>query len=342
MGAVSGVVEGTCGPIDGVDPLDDLHLAELGPIIWLQGLPDAVRPVLELVSVFGTDTFFLLCLPVLYWCVSPALGLRLGLVVLLAAATNVIGKLAAHQPRPYWIDARVQPLSVEGAFGLPSGHAQNGTAGLGRLASAVGRPWARWAAGSLIALVCLSRVYLGVHFISDVVAGVLLGLVVLLVATRLERPATRWWRGLPLWAQLAASAGLSAGLIGAAALANAPYAGWVVPRSWSSAGVIDPESLEPIVIMAGVLLGTLAGTSIMYRLGWFDAGGPLRLRAARWALGTVVAVAIWYAGRELLPGGAVTTYVGYALLALWVQVGAPVLFIRLGLMSRPTREKAIG
>ncbi|MFI6630252.1 hypothetical protein ACIBI7_15405 [Nonomuraea fuscirosea] len=61
-----------------MDLLDDLHMAELGPIIWLQGLPGAVRPVLALVSVFGTDTFFLLCLPVLYWCVSPALGLRLG------------------------------------------------------------------------------------------------------------------------------------------------------------------------------------------------------------------------------------------------------------------------
>ncbi|WP_326626107.1 hypothetical protein OIE67_28385 [Nonomuraea fuscirosea] len=106
-----------------MDLLDDLHMAELGPIICLQDLPGPVRPVLELVSVFGTDTFFLLCLPVLYWCVSPALGLRLGSVVLPAAATNVIGKLVLYQPRPYWIDARVQPLPAEGAFGLPSGHA---------------------------------------------------------------------------------------------------------------------------------------------------------------------------------------------------------------------------
>ncbi|MEV4070444.1 hypothetical protein [Nonomuraea fuscirosea] len=52
-------------------------------------------------------------------------------------------------------------------------------------------------------------------------------------------------------------------------------------------------------------------------------------------------MAIWYAGRELLPGGAVTTYAGYALLALWAQVGAPALFIRLGLMSRAAREKAV-
>ncbi|MFB4274918.1 phosphatase PAP2 family protein [Nonomuraea sp. MTCD27] len=324
-----------------MDFLDDLHLAELEPIVWLQGWPDAVRPVLELVSVFGTDTFFLLCLPLLYWCVNPALGLRLGFVVLLAAATNAIGKFAAHQPRPYWIDARIHPFSIEGAFGLPSGHAQIGTAALGRLAVAVGRPWAWWVAGVLVGLVCLSRVYLGVHFISDVVAGVLLGVAVLWLVSRLERPALAWWRRQALWAQLAASVALSGALLGVAALANAPYAGWAPPQSWSSAGAIDPESLDTIVTMSGVLLGTLAGTSVMYRLGWFDAGGPLGVRAARWALGTVVAVLIWYAEREALPQTAAATYAGYALLALWVQVGAPVLFIRLGLMDRAKQPQPV-
>ncbi|MFD0477801.1 hypothetical protein ACFQ0B_63710 [Nonomuraea thailandensis] len=104
-----------------VDLLDDLHLAELAPIIWLQSWPGVVRPVLELVSVLGTDTFFLLCLPLLYWCVNPALALRLGFTVLAAAATNAIGKLAAHQPRPYWIDPRIHAFSAEGPSGCPPG-----------------------------------------------------------------------------------------------------------------------------------------------------------------------------------------------------------------------------
>ncbi|PZG12308.1 phosphatase PAP2 family protein, partial [Nonomuraea aridisoli] len=195
-----------------------------------------------------------------------------------------------------------------------------------------------WVAGGVIALVCLSRVYLGVHFISDVVVGVLLGVAVLLLVAKAERPAVAWWRRRSLGAQLGVSVALSGALIGAALLANAPYAGWLRPRAWGPAGVIDPESLETVVVMAGVLLGTLAGASIMYRLGWFDAGGPPAVRTARWALGMAVAVLIWYAERDLFPESLAATYASYALLTLWVQVGAPLLFIRLGLMSPAGRR----
>ncbi|MFI7634713.1 phosphatase PAP2 family protein [Nonomuraea sp. NPDC049400] len=325
-----------------MDLLDELHMMELEPIVWLQRWSDAVRPVMEGVSVFGTDTFFLVCLPVLYWCVNPALGVRLGLTVLVSAGTNAVAKLALHQPRPYWIDAGIQPFSVEsGSFGLPSGHAQIGTAGVTRLAAAAGRPWAWWTGAAVIGLVCLSRVYLGVHFISDVVAGVLLGLAVLVLVLKLERPATAWWRRQALWVQLTGSVAVSGALLAAAVLANAPYAGWSPPVAWSSAGTIAPESLDTIVAMSGGLFGMLAGTSIMDRLGWFDAGGPLGVRAARWLLGSLVAGLIWHAQREVLPQTGVTRYAGYALLALWVQVGAPVTFIRLGLMSRESRVPAV-
>lgn len=328
-----------CAPIGGVDFLDDLHLAELAPIAWLQSWPDAVRPIMELISFFGTNAFFLLVLPILYWCVNPALALRLGLTVLAAAGTNAVGKLAFHQPRPYWTDPQIHAFAAERSFGLPSGHAQTGTAALGRLAVAAARPWAWWAAGAGVALVCLSRVYLGVHFISDVVAGVALGAAVLVLVVRLERPATAWWRRQALWAQLGLSLAVSGVLPVAAVLAALPYGDWVVPPAWSAAGEIDPESMDTVVLMSGVLFGTLAGTSVMYRIGWFDPGGPLRLRIGRWVLGTGVAVLIWYAEREVLPEAEVSTYLAYAVLALWVQLGAPVLFIRLRLMEPAGRAR---
>ncbi|NUR84937.1 MAG: phosphatase PAP2 family protein [Nonomuraea sp.] len=306
----------------------DILQDQLGPIEWLQSLPGWLTPVMEGVSAFGTDTFFLAVLPVIYWCVNPRLGLRLGLTVLVAGASNQVLKLAFHQPRPYWIDPGVRALAAEGSFGLPSGHAQISTAAWGLLAATVRRAWAWWGAAVIVLLIGVSRVYLGVHFITDVVAGVALGLVVLLLAVRLEPAAVAWWRRMPLWGQLVTSAALSGALIGVALLANLPYAGWTVPPAWSGAREITPESLSTVAALAGGLLGTLGGASILWRLGWFVPSGPFWRRALCWVIGSAVTAGLWLALRG------VPDYPRYALLALWVQLGAPLTFRWLGLVPR--------
>ncbi|WP_219470995.1 phosphatase PAP2 family protein [Nonomuraea rhizosphaerae] len=311
-----------------MDLIEELHRAELAPIVWLQGLPG--EPVMRAVTLLGTQGFFLFLVPVLYWCVSPRLGLRLGVTVLAAAWANAVAKLLFHQPRPYWIDARVRPLAVEPSFGLPSGHAQNSVAAWGQLV----RGRAAWcAAGLLIGLVCLSRLYLGVHFVSDVAGGLLLGLAVLGLVRRLEGPVSAWWRKQRLWRQLAAAAALSAVMPVVAALANAPHAGWRPPLA---PGASEAESLTTVAVMAGGLFGLLAGASIMRGIGWFDVDGPARVKCARWALGGAVSAIIWYVLGTVLPPTGISSFVQYAALSLWVHLGAPVMFIRLGLMSRAT------
>ncbi|GAA4041641.1 phosphatase PAP2 family protein [Nonomuraea soli] len=320
-----------------MSPLDDLRAAELDPIVWLQSLPTALEPVMEFVSLFGTETFFLFLLPLFYWCVSPRAGLLMGAVVLASASTNLVGKLLFHAPRPYWIDARIRPLGVEEQFGMPSGHAQIATATWGALASLVRRPWAPWAwwaAGVITALIALSRVYLGVHFISDVVLGVVLGLGVLLAVLGLEGRVTRWWLARSLWAQLLFAAAVSGIMIGAAVLANLPHDGWTLPQAWAAAGRIDPENLDYMVALSGSALGMLAGVALMWRLGWFTTAGPVRQRVLRWALGSAVVGLLWYGTRELLPDDSAWRYLRYAAISLWVQLGAPLTFIALGLMTR--------
>jgi len=61
-----------------------------------------------------------------------------------------------------------------GGYGFPSNHAANAFAGATALGMAV--PGLRWLALAVAALIAYSRVYVGVHFPADVVAGALLGI----------------------------------------------------------------------------------------------------------------------------------------------------------------------
>jgi undecaprenyl-diphosphatase len=92
---------------------------------------------------------------------------------------NGMLKIAFHRSRPVWDD----PILIIGSFGFPSGHAMAATLLYGFLAVFVVRKvqvW-RWrvlavlSAALLAALIGFSRLYLGVHYLSDVLAGMAAG-----------------------------------------------------------------------------------------------------------------------------------------------------------------------
>lgn len=89
------------------------------------------------------------------------------------------GKTFFDLPARAVIDAyRLKGLS----FGFPSGHASGAVAMWGGLAVVFRERWLAWLAPFLAALVALTRLYLGVHFLADVVGGALLGGLVLFAA----------------------------------------------------------------------------------------------------------------------------------------------------------------
>ena len=50
-------------------------------IIGLQGLGDWLTIPMQFFSYLGTEDFFFLVLPLIYWSIDSALGLRVGLVL---------------------------------------------------------------------------------------------------------------------------------------------------------------------------------------------------------------------------------------------------------------------
>lgn len=104
-----------------------------------------------------------------------------------ALLLNPVLKQLFDRARPLMDD----PLLVLKTYAFPSGHTVAATALYGALALIAARysrkvgPLAFIAAGILIALVGASRIYLGVHYVSDVFAGVLVGIAWLMLCRAL-------------------------------------------------------------------------------------------------------------------------------------------------------------
>jgi len=170
-------------------------------VVALQAFP-GLTGLMEFFTFLGTEEFFLLLMPALYWCIDAGLGLRLAVALTASGSLNELLKLAFHLPRPYWVDSRVQALGTEPSYGLPSGHAMNAVSVWGFIATQLKKNWAWAAALALILLISLSRLYLGVHFPTDVLGGWVFGAGLLWAFLRWEQNARVWLGRLTLWQQI--------------------------------------------------------------------------------------------------------------------------------------------
>jgi undecaprenyl-diphosphatase len=101
---------------------------------------------------------------------------RLLLAVIFTFVLNdVILKPVFDRPRPFLVDAGITVIDAKPTSGsLPSGHAAMAVAGA--IAGSRMLPGSAWVWWPLAVLVAVSRVYIGVHWPSDVLAGAVIGL----------------------------------------------------------------------------------------------------------------------------------------------------------------------
>jgi membrane-associated phospholipid phosphatase len=104
----------------------------------------------------------------------PLAAVSAGMAALTGALASTLIKVSAERLRPPLSDPTVTSLvDVPSGYSFPSGHATTAFAA----AAAVGvlHPRLRWPLLGLAAVVGFSRVYLGVHWGLDVLAGAMLG-----------------------------------------------------------------------------------------------------------------------------------------------------------------------
>ncbi|GAB4539917.1 MAG: hypothetical protein Fur002_05820 [Anaerolineales bacterium] len=313
-------------------------------IIALQSLGAWLVLPMKFFSFLGTEQFFLLLLPLLYWSVDSALGIRVGLILATGNLLNYAIKLTLAAPRPYWVSSHVRGLWLESSFGAPSGHAQTAMGVWGIVGAYVQKTWVRVLAGALIFFIGFSRLVLGSHFPHDVLLGWLLGGVTLWLFLKFWQPVAAWLNKKTFWAQIqiAFIASLLFILIGYGAF-------WLrsdfqIPQTWLdtaalSAGEPSPAPLnaDSPFTSAGVFFGFAAGLAWNESRGGYRASGSVPQRALRYALG-MLGLLILYAGLgALFPRGETVfayalRYARYALIGFWAAGGAPWVFQRFHLI----------
>ena len=138
------------------------------------------------VTELGSDYFYVVLIAIGFWAVDKRASILTALVLVASSTSNYWLKITFRNPRPpvtNWL-----PGVHASNYSLPSGHAQNSMAIWGWLGIKLKTWWMSVLSIALIVLIGLSRIYLGVHWLGDVVSGWAFGLVLLIVLWKLEKP----------------------------------------------------------------------------------------------------------------------------------------------------------
>jgi membrane-associated phospholipid phosphatase len=125
-------------------------------------------------SGIGSTVGYLLLFAILWWAFSWKLGAKLFAALVLSVYLNALIKDLIAQPRPF-VYADFESVTQPDEFSFPSGHSQNAAFVWTLLAVHFRKRWFTIFAAAMVFLIGYSRVHLGVHFPTDVLAGWLLG-----------------------------------------------------------------------------------------------------------------------------------------------------------------------
>ena len=325
--------------------MDSLIETGIAWIIAIQSLGSWLELPMIIFTALGNENFFFLVLPLVYWSVDTRLGLQIAFILATSNYLNTIIKLLFAAPRPFWVSAEVKPLLHEDTFGIPSGHAQNSAAFTGLAAAWLKKPWAWTLALLLTFFIGFSRLYLGVHFVQDVLLGWAIGYTLLFLFSRYWDPVAAWLGSKTFVQQIAVAFGLSLLMIAIGVVATARQEGYVFPEEWAANALRvgplpDPVSVEDTFTAAGSFFGLAAGAAWITSRGGYQASGAVGKRALCYVIGLIGIIILWFGLGQAFPDGEtviplVLRYIRYSLVGFWVTGGAPWLFFHFNLVRHP-------
>ncbi len=293
-------------------------------ILWLQRFSsEFLDKFFILTTMMGNPEYYMIIIPFLYWCVNKKQAFRFTMFFLISSYTNSVIKGSTGRSRPPADQVRIlYGESTGGSTSFPSGHAQ-GTAALWLYASYYfKRMWVTILAIVIIALVSISRLYLGLHYPIDIIVGIALAAVILVIYNLLYEPTANIIGSLPFVFRL-----------------------------------IIPFLLIPILLMlpghdkgmvVGFSIGLLSGYQLQERYLYFDESGSIIEQVIKFILGIAglfglkTGLKMLFASSDIIQiSPLIADVIRYTAVGLWATYGAPWVFVKLGLSKKNRRWKYV-
>jgi hypothetical protein len=241
----------------------------------------------KIVTMLGSGYFFLFVVTLILWCINKDLGYRLGFLFITTGAINNVLKETFKVPRPIGHEGiRSSIIPNPGGYSFPSGHAQTTSSFWTRIMLELRRKWIYVVGISIIFLVGLSRIYLGVHWPSDVLAGTVIGIAWVFIANWLFYTFIEGSSSLALLILV-----------------------WV--------GMLFVPTVEYLKI-SGALTGFIIGYWIESKYINYNIKGSLGKQVIKFIIGLI--------GLLIIKVLVSKSFLGYFLMSIWVTALAPYLF----------------
>jgi len=274
---------------------------------------------MRIITELGSPVVYIILLPIIYWCIDEKKCLHLGIMILISVWLNIVLKFVFDQPRPFF-EAYDPSVGIihERMGGFPSGHAQNSLV-MWMIIASWGKQKRFYGIAALFCLLIgFSRVYLGVHFPTDILGGWLIGAKLLAVYFLVNKR------------------------VEALLAAHSPRVGLIACAALAFVMILYRPSVELLILSAAVLgLGTgyylckfhigFTASALSGKVGLAGVFKYVTL-VVRFLLGITVVVLLFVLTEKIMVrlnssgNYQLFTFLRFALLALWISAGAPWLF----------------
>ncbi|QQE78890.1 glycerophosphodiester phosphodiesterase family protein [Alicyclobacillus sp. SO9] len=274
-------------------------------------------PVLRAISTLGGFGLFLIVIPLIYWTVNRSKAHHLTLTLLVSIWLNAFLKDMVAISRPVatsTLHVFVQPLTN----GFPSAIAQNGTVFWGTLMAFIKSVWFRIFGLVVIISIGISRIAVGADYPTDVLGGFILGLM-LLIGFSFRRKHRDPEKGT-----IQKEVQQKQPAVGRKLLLFALISLLLM--------FLDTASTEYASL--GLLFGWLASNTYALQHFPYREKAPIGVQALKVLVGYAGMAFLLLVNVRFVPVG-LPEFLGFALVSVWVTLGAPYLFQRMGLAPIP-------